>query len=838
MQSLSRIYSPTRKPTAKPTSKPSLRPTNHPTPLPTSAQISSPGHYYPDFAAGYCKSDGLHDDKPFVFTTAEPCCKNAVMDYNTCLSLSIENFAPPTTTTTTTSVAKTQKPSMKPTSIPTSALSSSPGNYYPDFAAGYCKSDRQHENKPYAFTSAEKCCKNDLMDYNTCLSLSIENFVTTTTTTTTTTTAKVFYPDLSLKVCKSDGNQGESPYVFSSAHACCDNNCMNYERCMSYAAGYQYVPIPVDGYCRISIGTESNAYKYASPEDCCETGMMGDFDDCLLLTLEHLDGSNQVEVTTTTTSTTTTDAEFYYPDLTLNVCKSDSKQGQTYFRFPSAEACCDLFSMNYDACIAYANGNTSVITSTTTTTATTTATTIPPITTSTVAKVYYPDLVLRVCKSDGKQGNIPYLFPTAEACCDNNYMDYDACIAYANGDTSVISSTTTTSTSTTSAAAKVFYPDMVLKVCKSDGKQGQIPYLFSTAHECCDNTYMDYDVCIAYANGDTSVIYSTTSSSLATTTTRGNTPSPTTRIPTMKPTLKPTEKYTPPPVVQSAIDARKFTDEVTDGFENGLDGVFPWGTTPGTPWVIDRTKYNEGSASVRSSPISKGEQSDLYVAVNSDWGGTFFFSMKSDVQMPYSGFYINIDDKSKAGYTFPTTDWRDLSVSVSAGQHVLMFRTWVPSIATGPSPTTTGTVNIDKVSFQPNLIENFESGELTWDAANFVGSDWVFDTSKQHAGSISLRTPNINSGQKATFSFEFTTSSKGSTLEFWHFSELASSDKFQFKIDGYPVVELTSVSQNWKMESRSLVPGKHMLEWTYIKSSGGTSSAVWIDDIRITPIGG
>ena len=726
-----------------------------PTARPTHSPVASslPGNYYPDFAAGFCRSDGLHTDKPFVFASAEKCCNNQVMNYDECVSESINRYqeAPPTT----------PKPTSEPTKKPTPV--SLPGNYYPDFTAGYCKSDGMHQNKPLVFSRAENCCLNDLMNYDSCLSLSIQNYVpapSTTTTTTTTTPAKVYYPDLTLKVCKSDGKHGNTPYIFSSAHSCCENSYMDYERCMTYAAGYAYVPIRSDGYCRVSSGSETIAYLYNSPEDCCGSGIFDDISGCLSLSIDRLSGSD--------------------------------------------------------------SGSNQVSSSTTSTTA---------------AQVYYPDLVLKVCKSDGQQGSLPshLLFSTAHSCCDNNYMNYETCMKYANGDTSVVQpTTTTTTTTTTSAGPKVYYPDLVLKVCKSDGKQGNLPYLFSTKHSCCDNSYFDYETCMKYTDGETGVIIQTTTTS---TTSASATLAPVTPQPTLKPTQKPTEKYTPPPVVEAAIDARKFTDEVTDGFENGISGVFPWSTSPDKPWTIDKTAYRDGIASARSAPISKGETSDLYVAVNSDHGGTFFFSLKSDVQMPYSGFYVNVDDKSKMGYTFPFSDWRDLSVSIEAGQHVLMFRTWVPSIASGASTTTSGTVYVDKVSFQPHLIESFENQQLSWNAAEFVENDWVFDTFNPHGGSTSLRSPSLSSGETAALSFEFTTSSKGSTVEFWYDSKLSGGDMFEFKIDGFAVLKKVDSSGNWFMQSKSLVPGKHKLEWKFIKSAGAADSSVWIDDIRIRPVG-
>lgn len=163
------------------------------------------------------------------------------------------------------------------------------------------------------FPAAEKCCDNDVMNYDDCILLSIAHFQTT-----------MYYPDFTLKVCKSDGNHGGSMYSFSSAHDCCDSNYMDYDKCMTYAAGYLYVPLPLEGHCRIAIGTESIAYKYNNPEDCCDTGMMGDVDDCILLTVDKLggadNGSNVIAPSTTTTTTSTKSSEsiIWYADLVVS----------------------------------------------------------------------------------------------------------------------------------------------------------------------------------------------------------------------------------------------------------------------------------------------------------------------------------------------------------------------------------------------------------------------------------------------------------------------------------------------------------------------------------------
>jgi len=412
-------------------------------------------------------------------------------------------------------------------------------------------------------------------------------------------------------------------------------------------------------------------------------------------------------------------------------------------------------------------------------------------------------------------------------------MDYDVCMAY--------------------AAGYKYVPYPLGEYCRVSDESESIIYIYDSLEDCCDSGMMgDYDSCVSLSleqlgssNGvgssTSSTVYGTTSTASATTTIVAETSVPTPAQPTQKPTsgkptLKPTAKYTVPPVVSSAIDARQFTDEVTDGFENGLDGVFPWSTSVDKPWTIDKTNYNQGIASAKSSPVTKGETSDLYVAVNSDHGGTFFFSMKSDVQMPYSGFYVNVDDKSQLGYTYPTPNWVDQTVTVQPGQHVLMFRTWAPSVSSSSSTKSSGTVNIDKVSFQPHLLENFESQKLSWKSLVFVGAEWTFDSTNPHGGTVSLRSPTLSSGQSSKMSFEFTTSTKGSSLEFWYKANIFSSDKFSFLIDGYAVLDVTSSTGEWKSLSKSLAPGKHTIEWKFVKSGSG-SSAVWIDDIRILPIG-
>lgn len=526
----------------------------------------------------------------------------------------------------------------------------------------------------------------------------------------------------------------------------------------------------------------------------------------------------------------------YYADLVNRVCLNDGKHVNLPTFYYSKQDCCSKTFIDSSKCLSYAPPAAISPNPKPTQKPTQKLTPSPtrrPISQNSspvepAEKVYYPDLVLGVCKSDGQQGLLPHVFTTAEECCDNNLMDYAVCMTY--------------------AAGQMYIPNPVAQYCRvSDGSE-MAAYIYDNPEDCCATGWMgEYDACLLLTieslGGDGPVTASTVYATTTDTTEDDpvHTPLPTSSRPTpkpisQKPTPEPTEKYTLPAVVVSAIDARHLTDEVSDGFEKGINGVWPWSTTPDTPWTIDKINFKEGTASAKSAPISQGVSSDLYVAVNSDHGGTFFFSLKSDVQMPFSGFYVNVDSKSKMGYTFPTTDWRDLSLSVEAGQHVLMFRTWVPSLSASASATSTGTVNIDDVSFVPHLIEDFESDTYAWKQLEFTGGDWIHDTSKAHGGSVSLRSPALSAGEEAVMSFEFTTSTKGSSIEFWYYGDIADRDGFSFMIDGYSVLAVTSSTGAWKMQSKSLVPGTHTIEWKVVKGGQG-KTAVWMDDIRIMPMG-
>ena len=74
--------------------------------------------------------------------------------------------------------------------------------------------------------------------------------------------------------------------------------------------------------------------------------------------------------------------------------------------------------------------------------------------------------------------------------------------------------------------------------------------------------------------------------------------------------------------------------------------------------------------------------------------------------MPYSGCYINIDDESKSGYTYPIEEWIvDMTLDVPAGEHTVTFRAWAPNLMVpgGSDVGVSGTIGVDNVRFVPKL---------------------------------------------------------------------------------------------------------------------------------------
>lgn len=159
----------------------------------------------------------------------------------------------------------------------------------------------------------------------------------------------VYYPDLYLGVCKSDGKHGDIPYTFSTPDACCNNNYMDYYECMAYASPKRYFPNPWVGYCQEADESENSMYIFSTPQECCETGMVGEYDTCVTNTFNQ-SGPGPTPNPTRAPAGPSLPGN-YYPDFSVGFCRSDGGHGDKPYVFVSAEKCCRNAIMKYDECV-------------------------------------------------------------------------------------------------------------------------------------------------------------------------------------------------------------------------------------------------------------------------------------------------------------------------------------------------------------------------------------------------------------------------------------------------------------------------------------------------------
>jgi len=414
----------------------------------------------------------------------------------------------------------------------------------------------------------------------------------------------------------------------------------------------------------------------------------------------------------------------YYPDIDNIACLSlSTSNNQQINVFSSIEACCNFDWMdpatNYDTCISNSQLVASGQTKEPSRQPTQRPTRIPV-----VDMIYYIDLSLGVCKAttaddnnnnSEQQGGVT--FDTPQECCSHEYItSYDKCISYINTYHSNIDTTNCIWHPNPSQFGYCTYSETYPQSWNT------IPdvMLYNTHASCClgifdtMDCYQEYN-CNGMKSGPTPMGYVTEA--------------PSTYIPTWSPVnadgsipepTSPTQDDVPSPQAPSdqtdnqdandnsqVLDVTAITTEISDSFENGISGDdWPWSTSTSNPWTIYQDDKTDGSYSVRSATnLSPGETSDLYISINSINGGTLTFDLKSDVKMPYTGCYINIDDESKGGYTYPKPEWDiDKSIPVvGGGMHVLMFRTWAPNYSQGGESGESGTITLDNVRFMPNL---------------------------------------------------------------------------------------------------------------------------------------
>jgi len=309
---------------------PSELPTYNPTYV---TQMPTADVYWPDAMNTVCKSGDDHPEfNTNFFGRLEDCCKFPwIDDYETCMTRSFEANKPtrhptrmptPKPTKVTTTPRPTRLPDDSPSrpagpSAPTGGGGGGAVVYYPDLTLGVCKFDGRHGNTPYQFSTAEACCTNQWMDYDKCMAYADPNSAGGG--------GIKFYPDIYAGFCKSDGGHIglDERMVFGSAAACCDNVWMVYRECMTKNANPPSSPtLPT----------------YSGPSPPSATPRL------------------TPRVTPRPTAGRPVDASqvrgIFYPKFDAGLCLLDGNHAGQAYTFDTLAQCCTNGVMNYGDCVA------------------------------------------------------------------------------------------------------------------------------------------------------------------------------------------------------------------------------------------------------------------------------------------------------------------------------------------------------------------------------------------------------------------------------------------------------------------------------------------------------
>ncbi len=137
----------------------------------------------------------------------------------------------------------------------------------------------------------------------------------------------------------------------------------------------------------------------------------------------------------------------------------------------------------------------------------------------------------------------------------------------------------------------------------------------------------------------------------------------------------------------------------------------------------------------------------------------------------------------------------------------------------------------------PSLITwSFADGPPAgWRASG--GAGWVADTTA-HLGGTALGTGPLSDSATATLAFSVN-AMRTTSLDFWYRTSTERRwDAFRVYVDMLPIVE-ASGEVDWTEVTSVLAPGPHTIRFEYHKDGNLSAGAdrVWIDDVRLAPVG-
>jgi len=130
--------------------------------------------------------------------------------------------------------------------------------------------------------------------------------------------------------------------------------------------------------------------------------------------------------------------------------------------------------------------------------------------------------------------------------------------------------------------------------------------------------------------------------------------------------------------------------------------------------------------------------------------------------------------------------------------------------------------------------EDFESltkSQLVW--MDGGSQKWAKDDQQFFDGAYSLRSGLVTDNEHSSLIYPCNVTNCD-FVSFWSKTSSETSDKLQFIIDGKIIGEWSGQT-SWSYHSFKVDPGKHEIEWKYVKNSSLTqgNDAVWIDNIHL-----
>jgi hypothetical protein len=259
---------------------------------------------------------------------------------------------------------------------------------------------------------------------------------------------------------------------------------------------------------------------------------------------------------------------------------------------------------------------------------------------------------------------------------------------------------------------------------------------------------------------------------------------------------------------------------------DAIDTTYTVTTSGSANWTeVTDVYYNDGD-SAKSGLITHSQSTSMTTTIAPTAASTvkFYWKVSSEASYDYLKFYI---DGALQGQIAGTVDWTQVSYSVAAGSHTLLWTYAKDSSVSSGSDC--GWVDKLEVVAGSTTDPIAEALDVTGYTFSFSGTgSWYKETTTYYYGADAAQSPVITHSQSS--SFQTTISGKTSVKFYWRVSSESGYDYLRFYIDG-TLKNSISGSTSWAQKSYTVTTASHILKWTYSKDASVSSGSDcgWVD---------